>query len=677
MIKKVHIIYKTHLDIGFTDFASEVKKRYFEDFIPKAIKLADKVNTDEKISFIWTTGSWLIWAYLKEAPLKEALKLEESIKKGYIRWHAMPFTTHTELMNDEMMTYLLNYSKKLDIKFGKKTIAAKMTDVPGHTKAIVKYMYEAGIKYLHIGVNPASSSPDVPEIFIWKDGESEIIVNYSKEYGNEVKLPNHDEILVFAHSGDNCGPPSENEIYENIKKYELIYPNAEVMASTLDAFSESIETFKEKLPIIEKEIGDTWIHGLASDPHKIRVFKIFMNKIQEWQAAGKISKDSEMYSAIMDKLVMIPEHTWGMDIKLHFSDYKNYTISDFNKAREKDFILKGVPLKYEFIELFSMKKEEKIKEKIDKKYSKMELSWEEQRNYYKEAIEYLPKELQEELTNKIYNKLEKINEDEIIEINLDDFIKIGNYMVKIGKHGEINKLIHNGEVKLEGKIAEYKFKLTGELEFDGWFNDYMINLEKNLKWCLPDQGKPGMELIENRIKNSIVFKPIIDKVFLKEKNMILEVNLKFIEENNENFKLPEKIIIQYNFSSDQEISIYFKIANQKAIRMPVEQWINFEFLKDQIDWKIIKIGKEINPFCIVDKGNKNLHGVEKILNKDITFLNLDSPLVSFQGESILNFNQNLYRKNGFSINIYNNIWGTNFPLWYEDDIDSEFKFIWR
>ncbi|MBR5427791.1 MAG: hypothetical protein IK118_05535, partial [Clostridia bacterium] len=64
MIKKVLLVFKTHLDIGYTDYASNVVGKYFSDYIPAAVKVArENEGTDHE--FIWTTGSWLIWEALK------------------------------------------------------------------------------------------------------------------------------------------------------------------------------------------------------------------------------------------------------------------------------------------------------------------------------------------------------------------------------------------------------------------------------------------------------------------------------------------------------------------------------------------------------------------------------------------------------------------------------------
>src|SRR5262249_49821235 len=145
----VHIVFKTHLDVGFTDFAQTVTASYFENYIPSAIRLAKELRErggEER--FIWTTGSWLIYEYLERATVAQRKLLEDAILAGDIVWHGLPFTTHTELMDVSLFKYGLSLSQALDQRFGRKTIAAKMTDVPGHTRAIVPLLEEAGIQFL-------------------------------------------------------------------------------------------------------------------------------------------------------------------------------------------------------------------------------------------------------------------------------------------------------------------------------------------------------------------------------------------------------------------------------------------------------------------------------------------------------------------------------------------------
>ena len=58
--------------------------------------------------------------------------MEDGIAAGDIVWHGLPFTTHTELMDPGIVPVRpLGSPRSLDRRFGRKTIAAKMTDVPG------------------------------------------------------------------------------------------------------------------------------------------------------------------------------------------------------------------------------------------------------------------------------------------------------------------------------------------------------------------------------------------------------------------------------------------------------------------------------------------------------------------------------------------------------------------
>ncbi len=206
-VKKVIVVFKTHLDIGFTAFAAEVLKNYRERFIPAAIDLAESVNAGGKKRFVWTVGSYLIKHYFDHANGAQSAKLARALERGDVAWHGLACTAHTELMDAALMRYDLSISQAFDARFRKKTMAAKMTDVPGHTVALVPYLAKAGIEYLHIGVNNSSRVPEVPELFRWKYGEDEIVVHYADGYGKETVLPSG-VALAFCHAPDNAGPPA-------------------------------------------------------------------------------------------------------------------------------------------------------------------------------------------------------------------------------------------------------------------------------------------------------------------------------------------------------------------------------------------------------------------------------------------------------------------------------------
>jgi hypothetical protein len=168
--KNHHLVFKTHLDIGFTDHAERVRRQYHEQFIPQAIATGEHffAENPERPQFIWTTGAWLIWDHLNSQGPDSVRRLERAIERGLITWHALPFTTHTELMSPALFRAGLSYAQELDARFGRRTTAAKMTDVPGHTLGMVPLLAEAGVRFLHLGVNTASPVPDVPPIFRWR-----------------------------------------------------------------------------------------------------------------------------------------------------------------------------------------------------------------------------------------------------------------------------------------------------------------------------------------------------------------------------------------------------------------------------------------------------------------------------------------------------------------------------
>ncbi len=57
------------------------------------------------------------------------------------------------------------------------------------------------------------------------------------------------------------------QIWANLSKQ---FPNAELHASSLDAFVEALITnqnISDSLPVLTAEMGDTWNYGIAADPY--------------------------------------------------------------------------------------------------------------------------------------------------------------------------------------------------------------------------------------------------------------------------------------------------------------------------------------------------------------------------------------------------------------------------
>ena len=81
-----------------------------------------------------------------------------------------------------------------------------------------------------------------------------------------VIVPGMPTALAFAIHGDNSGPPSGFEVMRNFQTLNTLFSNAEIIASSYNNFVEELIAHQDLLPVYKQEIGDTWIHGVASDP---------------------------------------------------------------------------------------------------------------------------------------------------------------------------------------------------------------------------------------------------------------------------------------------------------------------------------------------------------------------------------------------------------------------------
>src|SRR5690242_9955975 len=66
-VKRVLVMFKCHLDVGFIDTQAAVIRKYFEQHFPKAIQIADTLRRSGEERYVWTTGSWLLYEYLEQA----------------------------------------------------------------------------------------------------------------------------------------------------------------------------------------------------------------------------------------------------------------------------------------------------------------------------------------------------------------------------------------------------------------------------------------------------------------------------------------------------------------------------------------------------------------------------------------------------------------------------------
>lgn len=569
--KEVLVIFKTHLDVGFTGYAKDIIDTYLNKFIPNAIKVGYELkNTDTP--FIWTVGSWMIWKALKEDKTGD---VEKAVRDGILNWHGLPFTTHTELLNATLFNFGLDISCELDKRFGRKTIAAKMTDVPGHTRGMIPLMKKRNIGFLHIGVNPATPVPPVPPLFRWKNGDDSVVVMYEDGYGCTKEFD--DFVLCFAHTHDNNGPQSKDEIIEVYNRIQERFPNYVIKAATLNDVAERIEMIKD-IPVVEQEIGDTWIHGAATDPQKLSRYRNILRFIE---------KNGIHDETLRENLLLVPEHTWGMDVKKFFRDDKHYTHLQMDECTEE-------------------------RKTIEK-------SWAEQRDYVFAA-------------EKILN----------IKPDYDTAEPEGNGF-------ELKPVPENIKFEISWQIFDNN-------DYKRYKKKYMRINDSTVGWALWDFTKIGLPDY-----NGNVYKAKPTAFF--ENDGTKMIKLQFEKDAEEKYGLP------YFYMIIDGENLEIKWFNKKASRLPQACWFKIKGYEE--NWELNKMGEWIKPSEII--GSPLISAVEKgVRNKDVIIEPVDSALVAPYGRMLLHYNEtNLI--NDLYFNLYNNIWNTNFPMWYSDDALFRFK----
>nr|WP_286672291.1 DUF5054 domain-containing protein [Cohnella hashimotonis] len=695
-IDTVHVIFKTHLDLGFTDLAENVIRQYCEQYIPAAVTLAEQLAVEgDEVAFIWTTGSWLIHEFLKRADEAQTRRLEAAIDRGAIVWHGLPFTTHTELMDAELFEYGLSLAGELDRRFGKQTIAAKMTDVPGHTRAIIGHMARRGLVYLHIGVNPASKVPGVPDLFVWKgkDG-AEIIVNYANDYGNLLQLEGFREAIVFSHTGDNHGPPSEDSIKQELARLAERFPNARIQASTMDAFARALLPLKDTLPVVHEEIGDTWIHGVASDPWKVARYRTLLRFRRRWLEEGRIGRETEAYRDLSNCLLLLAEHTWGMDEKKYLTDFKHYSLADFTAARQADAVAEdAVPDKYHYLGCFRMNSDESLpapdlsSSAAGNRYAAFESSWREQRDYLAKALSALDPAMRQEAERAIADTepVRSASGTQNEPLQLHTVYPLGRFHVAFASDGSIVRLEDNTGKQWASerhRLGVLLYEAFGVENYHTWFEQYVERLPETYVWADADFGKPGMELAEPRPRNEL-HRPRAASISVirGEDGDRVRIMLFLPEEAVRKFGCPKEIVVNYHFYKEKdELACTLDWFDKQANRLPEAYWFSFSPRVDNPNlWKMDKLGEPVSPLEVVRNGNRNLHAVNQGVSYNgadgiAEIATWDAPLVAPGERRLLEFDNSFAKLNGgMHFLLYNNVWGTNFPMWYDED--SRFRFV--
>ncbi|SPE52933.1 conserved hypothetical protein [Verrucomicrobia bacterium] len=148
--------------------------------------------------------------------------------------------------------------------------------------------------------------------------------------------------------------------------------------------------------------------------------------------------------------------------------------------------------------------------------------------------------------------------------------------------------------------------------------------------------------------------------------------------------LAKTVTLKYTlYAAQPYLDVEWSIDDKTPNPIPEGAWLCLPFAIDQPQFKLTRLGSVIDPVRdIVDGGNRHLLCLNSglmITGSDgfgIGLCPLDSPLVSLDEPGLWKFSLHYTpRRARVFINLYNNQWDTNFPLWQDGSWNSRVR-IW-
>ncbi len=351
-VKDVIVVFKTHFDIGYTDWAANVKHNYAGAMVEGALNIIDQSKQmPDNQQFKWIVAGWPMKEMLTNSKPEVKAGILKAIRNGNFMVHSLPFTFETEACEIESMVQSLRYSSQINREAGLPLpIDAKQTDVPSHSWILPTILSNAGVKFLHIGCNSASRSPELPLLFWWEGPDQSRLMTmyFGPYYGTSPAPPDnwpYKTWLAIIHTNDNTGAPTFDEFKKAIHEIEEKNPGAKVRTGSMADFYRAIEAENPQLPVIRGDMPDTWIHGYMSMPREVKLARKLGGDIFNLQKLNTLvglwggksdSKVTVVANDVLENVHLFNEHTFGLAMSHGHAGYWAYG-NNFESQRAQGF----------------------------------------------------------------------------------------------------------------------------------------------------------------------------------------------------------------------------------------------------------------------------------------------------------------------------------------------------
>ena len=687
-ITTVHVVFMTHLDLGYTNLARNICDEYFNTFFPAGWNLSSTLRAmGGPAQYAVTSHPWLILEFLNGTTqcahsarnASMITSMERAIANGDVRWHGKPMNNFVELEDGPWFASSLQMSAELNARYGKSwgSVACKSTDVPGMSKSSLPYFAAAGKRALHIGFNSACKTAHVPQgvAFNWvhEDTGTALLTFVENNYGSYITVPGSSHALAFFYSPDNTGPPPSAEaVVQWWNATQALFSSAQLVLSSLDDFALAILPMSESLPQFTGEMGQSWSYGAPADPLKIAAFRAARNLRNRGVAEGWLDPTDRDLIAYERRLyVGGPEHNWGASFGSYVpggrSPSGNWSNELFHAVQNR--------ADYQFI----------VSANVEKRNFTLPLPTAPNATVsagYERYLDALAAELAQLLPS---------------APDMSSYTRMDpSQSFTCGRFSDVRFSAANGAItslvdastgyqwinSTSAGLGAFTYRTYTEADFDIWNKGYNPG-------CGPpcgDFAKPGMD---SASPVSAVWQPSLTGLYQRTGG-----GCSFLAQ----LALDPQTVSKYggmtslwlNVTVDPTLTpapnalptIYVELnwMNKTATRLAESMWLSFvpslPASADVSGWRMDVLGHDVSPLEVVEFGTRHIHAVWDGVRYDgrasggpyVNIHTIDSPLVSPEDTDHLLFYDGLTQPNlegGWHFNIYNNVWGTgecSFPL---------------
>jgi hypothetical protein len=228
-------------------------------------------------------------------------------------------------------------------------------------------------------------------------------------------------------------------------------------------------------------------------------------------------------------------------------------------------------------------------------------------------------------------------------------------------------------------LAGFSYQTLSKPDYDRFFDAY---LKSHADWAPKDFGKPNIDRFGAQ---SRVWMPVLTDCRhgrdASGHRILAQLKIEDAAAHQAGrVAWPERMYLELLLpDAEPVVDIRFSWFGKQANRMPEALWLSFlPLASDPRGWLMEKSGGAVSPFDVVSGGNRAMHAVLGGLRYagpegSLRIETLDAPVVALGRKLPIGFSRDEPDlAQGFHFNLFNNAWGTNYIMWYGENMRLRF-----